>query len=445
MIILGLGSNLGERLSHLRQAYAMLEQIPELTIKAVSPIYESDALMEASAPQEWALPFLNVAIGCEATLEPRSLRDLIKTVEHAIGRKPTERWAPRTIDIDILAWDDLVINEPVLTIPHSGLFERSFALWPLADIAPHWVCPVAGPNYGKTAYELVAEWGSPFTGEAPLSARQINQSLVGPKLAGILNITADSFADGGEYLALEKAQQQFLSMVEQGAEVIDIGAVATNPNITALTDQQTEWRRLEPFLSSLPSLLKQARFKVQVSLDSFYPETLRAVSKYPVDWVNDQTGMSNPENIAAALELGADVVIMHQLNIPEDRNQGMPMTQDTVATVLAWAREKIDALTKAGLNQDKIIIDPGVGFGKNAVQSLEVIRHADAFTELGCRVMLGYSRKSMFNLFTTRAFSQRTLETAIVSGHLTHSKVDYLRVHDVEDNYLAMKIARALA
>jgi 2-amino-4-hydroxy-6-hydroxymethyldihydropteridine diphosphokinase len=152
MIILGLGSNQGDKKTYLEKSIAALSNI--LTSLRCSSFYESDALLPQDAPENWNIPFLNRAISGETLLSPQDLLKEIKTIEKKLGRIDRGRWGPREIDIDILAYHDDVIQEPDLIIPHVGLLERDFALIPFAEIAPDWVYPVEGPDFGKTANYL---------------------------------------------------------------------------------------------------------------------------------------------------------------------------------------------------------------------------------------------------------------------------------------------------
>ncbi|MDB2414797.1 2-amino-4-hydroxy-6-hydroxymethyldihydropteridine diphosphokinase [Rickettsiales bacterium] len=153
MIILGLGSNVGDRIKYLEQAIQMLSE-NVLTAIQISPIYESDALLPTNSPESWDKTFLNLAITGETHLSADSLLHYIKRIEHSMGRKNTGVWSPREIDIDILAYGNSVINESSLIIPHKGLIERPFALFPLADLAPNWRYPAPGEYEGKTAFEI---------------------------------------------------------------------------------------------------------------------------------------------------------------------------------------------------------------------------------------------------------------------------------------------------
>ncbi len=152
MILLALGSNLGNREEYLAQARMVLGMFDVAIIKE-SRLMETPALMPEGAPEDWNIPFLNQVIAVETHLPPRELLSVIKHIETDLGRKPAARWAPREIDIDILAYGDELIVTDTLTIPHPGLDERRFVLEPLAEIAPEWRHPVLG----KTAKEMLAE------------------------------------------------------------------------------------------------------------------------------------------------------------------------------------------------------------------------------------------------------------------------------------------------
>lgn len=155
MVILGLGSNKGDREFYLRQASALLAGL--LSGMRASGIYESKALLPPDAPKVWDAPFLNMAVIGETALDPRKLLASLKAIEAKLGRKPSGHWAPREIDIDILAMGDTVLDTPSLSIPHQELLNRDFALLPLAELAPDWRYPAAGKYYGWKASDIALE------------------------------------------------------------------------------------------------------------------------------------------------------------------------------------------------------------------------------------------------------------------------------------------------
>ena len=139
-VLLGVGTNVGDRLGHLRQAVRALGSAESEGVRlvAISPIYESDALLPDGAPPEWNQPYLNLAVLAETSLEPAALLGWVKATEVALGRHPAARWSPREIDIDLLAMDGQPMRSPTLTLPHRDLLERPFALLPVADLVPGW-------------------------------------------------------------------------------------------------------------------------------------------------------------------------------------------------------------------------------------------------------------------------------------------------------------------
>lgn len=431
MVILGLGSNMGDRLAYLRQAYQALQHLPALTIQQVSPIYCSDAMLPENAADNWDMPYLNIALRCETTLPPLQLLQQLKQLEHGIGRKPLGRhWGPREIDIDILAYDDCILKSDVLEIPHKGLCERPFALWPFADIAPFWIYPLAGPYQGKTAAQIVEKWGSRFSKSAPFHTHQIAQRLTGPILVGILNITPDSFSDGAQFTSVAAAVTHAQAMITAGAEIIDIGAQATSPSAQRLSAEQ-EWQRLEPFLTALIALKKQLRLPPKISVDTFQEDVARRALLLGTDMINDVSGLDDVNLRELAASTHSDWVIMHHLKLPEERAHVLPRDQDPMTTVLEWGKARIAALIQAGIARERIIFDPGIGFGKMAEQSVALLKNLERLHELGTRLYVGHSRKSFLTLFTNEACQQRDLETATLCVLLAQKKVDYIRVHNV--------------
>ncbi len=153
IIILGLGSNIGDRKRFLDFAIEQLATIIN-NIKS-SPIYESEAILTEDAPESWNMPYLNMVVTGETDLSPDQLLEVIQRIEEKAGRKRgIIKWPPRQLDIDILAFNDQVINQENLIIPHYAMLERDFVLLPLADIAPDWIYPVTGKYFGKSAKEL---------------------------------------------------------------------------------------------------------------------------------------------------------------------------------------------------------------------------------------------------------------------------------------------------
>lgn len=156
LLILGLGSNIGDRAAHLAAAQAELRAI--LAAPRASRAYESRAVLPEGAPAEWDMPYLNMAVAGECELAPQEVLQRVKAIEQSLGREHRGYWGPREIDVDILAFGDIVLEGPELTIPHRELLKRDFALLPLCDVAPEWRYPT-GEYRGKTAAEIVKLMG----------------------------------------------------------------------------------------------------------------------------------------------------------------------------------------------------------------------------------------------------------------------------------------------
>lgn len=440
MIVIGLGSNVGDRLQHLRRALLAIKQIPDVSVHQVSPIYLSDAQTTEHAPVEWNQTFFNCALRCESSLSPQFLLASLKKIEFDFGREMShEKWSPRVIDIDILAWDDLELSSSELTIPHTHLLTRPFACWPLADLIPLWKIP----SHDFSAEQAVEGWGSRFCGEAPFHTRQIQQRIDTPRLVGIINVTPDSFSDGGNFTSAEQALHQAIHLIEAGAEILDIGAESTAPNSPRLTPEQ-EWQRLQPALTAILSAKKLFLHPVIISVDTMHAETAHKALALGVDWINDVTGFQDPAMRAAVRDTNADCVVMHHLTIPPKRSDVIPRDQDPVQFLMDWSRQQIALLENDGIGRERIIIDPGFGFGKTSGQALKMLENIHQFNELGVRVLVGHSRKSFMSIFTPHLAPERDVETLAMTMHLARQPIDYLRVHNVELSARALKVSSAL-
>ena len=321
-VVLGLGSNIsrpnGDRMSYLRDTIQILKSpltSPWIKVLAVSPLYESDALLPDGAPLDWNQPYLNLCLLCETELRPLDLLKAVKEVESKMGRKGRSRWAPREIDIDILAFDSespRIFETEELKIPHIGLLERPFALFPLADLLPHWRLPppgsvhrgkedscTAGPypslkeGASMTASAFVTQWKKNLAGQIPFRTRRSGLFLT--ELVGIVNVTPDSFSDGGKFLEPREALRQAKQLLADGARILDIGAESTRPGAAPLSAEE-EWSRLAPILTELSPFTLAGPQSFTLSVDTRHPETALRCIQAGVHWINDVTGLSESRN-----------------------------------------------------------------------------------------------------------------------------------------------------
>ena len=443
MIILGIGCNIGDRLANLRAALEHLRAISGVTIQQVSPIYESDALLPDNAPVEWDTPYLNLAVSITSALTPEQLITHTKAIEITMGRSQHLHWSPRIIDIDILTWQQEYINTNTINIPHKGLIERPFTLWPLADLAPDWCyCKPNQPDTGKTAGQLAAKLGSRFTGEAPLHTKQIAHRIDTPLMMGIVNLTPDSFSDGGAALDPQCALTQATALFDAGADIIDIGAESTRPHASVVTPAQ-EWQRLESFLYLWQHVWRHKTCCPKISVDTYRAETVIKLLDYPIDFINDVTGFTNPAMIELAQQTQAKLIFMHNLGVPVNPSVTLPQDIDPTEAVYRWGSQQLERLLKAGIAPERLIFDVGIGFGKTSDQSWAIIKNITKFHSLGVPILVGHSRKSFLQQFTHQPSAERDLETASISTYLA-DKVAYLRVHNIAANMRLLKIRVAL-
>jgi 2-amino-4-hydroxy-6-hydroxymethyldihydropteridine diphosphokinase/dihydropteroate synthase len=405
---LGLGSNLGERRANLAAALARLANAGTSVLR-VSPVVESPAMLPADAPTDWNRPFLNVVAECRTDETPHALLDRLKSIERDLGREQGARWAPRPIDLDILLYGTEQVATDRLRVPHPGITERAFVLTPLAALEPGLTIPGRG---SKT----VLDW-----------CREPKRHIA--LWMGIVNVTPDSFSDGGRFTDWPSVDAQVDALIAAGAAYVDIGAESTRPG-AALLGADAEWARLEPVLRPLLDKHAGGALRPRFSIDTYHPETARRALELGVDAVNDVSGLASPAMLELAAGSRRDWIAMHNLGLPADRSRTLPVDADPVAAVERWLERRLGEWRRAGLDLGRVIFDPGIGFGKTPLQSLQLLREIGRFARYGVRVLVGHSRKSfMHELAADRA--ERDLFTIGASLHLCAQSVEILRVHDV--------------
>jgi dihydropteroate synthase/2-amino-4-hydroxy-6-hydroxymethyldihydropteridine diphosphokinase len=415
-VYLSLGSNQGDRRENLRLALADLAH-DGVAIERVSPVVESPAMLPPGAPGDWNSPFLNLVAECRTTLEPKALLNRIKTVERSLGRSDTRRWSPRPIDIDIAVYDDRVLDDPELTVPHTGIGEREFVLTPLAWLVPG----LEIPGVGRTARELSRAHG-----------RQI------PLWMGIVNLTPDSFSDGGENASWRTVETRLEEMASVGVHILDFGAESTRPGATALSPAE-EWGRLAATLRQAVARFSGDLLRPLISVDTYHADVAARALEAGADIINDVGGLTDPDMVRLAASSGAVFVAMHNLGLPAAPDVTLDTSRSAVAQVEDWLEERIEAWLKAGIDLDRVIFDPGIGFGKNPLQSLELLREIGRFGRNDLRLLVGHSRKSFMRGFASRDNTERDLVTIGSSLALSAHGVDILRVHNTTDHIRAWR------
>ncbi len=251
------------------------------------------------------------------------------------------------------------------------------------------------------------------------------------KIVGILNLTPDSFSDGGKFDSKNAALNHLQKMMLDGADVIDIGAESTRPTATPLSTDE-EWQRLEKILPEIIFAVKNFPRKILTSIDSYHFENLQKSYEFGVDIINDVKGLSDERIINFITERNVTTILMHNSPIHINPDLIINSYLNVTAEILNWAQQKISYLQKKGVEKSQLIFDPGIGFNKNAQQSIRILKNIDAFKVLGLPLYVGHSKKSFLEevkISGTRA--EKTLE---ISQYLAQKNVEFLRVHDVAEN-----------
>ncbi len=250
-------------------------------------------------------------------------------------------------------------------------------------------------------------------------------SLERPQIMGILNVTPDSFSDGGRFFSVERAVERAREMEREGADIIDIGGESTRPNAPAVSLQE-ELDRVLPVIEGL-----KGNVSVPISIDTYKAGVAKAACAAGAEIVNDVTGlMFDPEMAAVVAESGAGVVVMHTRGMP-DTMQKDTNYDDLIADVKEYLTASIDLARRAGVAAGRIVVDPGLGFGKSVQGNLELIKRLEEFQPLGCPILVGPSRKSFIGTVTGRDGTERIFGTAAaVVMSIAHGAA-IIRVHDV--------------
>lgn len=246
-----------------------------------------------------------------------------------------------------------------------------------------------------------------------------------PLVMGIVNITPDSFSDGGRYFIRRQAVAHALNLVAQGADILDLGAESTRPGSTPVGEQE----EIDRLLPVLHEVVKQTT--VPISVDTMKSRVARLALEAGASIVNDVTAMRfDPGMASVVAESGAGIVLMHMQGMPATM-QVSPSYDNVVADVREFLIERIDAAEKAGIAKSHIMLDPGFGFGKLQVHNLELLNQLAVFSRLGCPVLVGLSRKAFLGKMLDRPVTEREWGTAAAVAMAVDRGAAIIRVHDV--------------
>ena len=257
-----------------------------------------------------------------------------------------------------------------------------------------------------------------------------------PLLMGVVNTTPDSFSDGGFFLGREAAVAHARKLVEEGADLIDIGGESTRPGSTG-TSLEEERRRVLPVLEAL------AELEVPISVDTRKPELMREAILAGASLINDVSALEAPGALEAVSASGVGVCLMHKQGEPRTMQEA-PHYEDVVREVRDYLAGRIDAAIAAGIARERVIVDPGFGFGKSFAHNLELLRGLGDIAGLGVPVLAGLSRKGMIGSITGRAVTERVHGSVAAALLAVDAGARIVRVHDVAETWDALAVWQAV-
>jgi dihydropteroate synthase len=254
---------------------------------------------------------------------------------------------------------------------------------------------------------------------------------------GVINVTPDSFSDGGRFVNNEAAVAHALRMIEEGAGLIDVGGESTRPGALGVSAEE-EIGRVVPVIEALA-----ARTEVPISVDTSKPAVMTAAVRAGASMINDVRALREPGAIEAAARSDATICLMHMQGEPRTM-QADPRYGDVVAEVRDFLRDRAQACLTAGIAGDRLVVDPGIGFGKRLEHNLALLAGLPALTGLGWPVLIGVSRKSMFGTLLGRAVDERVAGGVAMATAAVLAGASIVRTHDVAATVDAVKVAVAL-
>ncbi|KAI8103043.1 hypothetical protein M9434_005831 [Picochlorum sp. BPE23] len=453
-VAIALGSNLGDRTKNLATALKRLqaEYREQITVEKVSRLYESAPQYVTDQPA-----FLNAAAEVKTTLSPLSLLSALKTIEKDLGRSfgaDQIRWGPRPIDLDIIFYEEeqVLEGDGQLIVPHPRWQERDFVKAPLADLTPS-VGDAVPRGLDKALVAAKNLWNDQG-GEKALKKYSKDAQLscvlpLGPmdtwswshqtSVMGILNVTPDSFSDGGQHVNVDHAITAAFDMVSDGADIIDIGGQSTRPGATQI-DPDEEWKRVEPVIKAIrsePSLLS-----VPISIDTFYSDVAEKAVAAGANIVNDVSGgTADPRMFRAVADMDVTYILMHMRGTPKTMQNSENVQYNNVCEDVAAALEaSCRAAVEEGIESWRIVLDPGIGFAKNHKGNVDLVAHlprlrsciAEPYKNLP--ILLGPSRKKFLGTLIERESGppmERDWATCAISAISAMRGANIIRAHNV--------------
>ena len=258
-----------------------------------------------------------------------------------------------------------------------------------------------------------------------------------PRVMGILNVTPDSFSDGGRFVVPDDALVQAERMIAEGADILDIGGESTRPGAAAVSLDE-EMARVLPLIERVA-----AEFDVPVSIDTSKPQLMRAAVAAGAAMINDVSALRAPGAVAVVAALGVPVCLMHMQGEPRTM-QAAPQYDDVLADVIRFLGDRVTVCVAAGIARERLLIDPGFGFGKTLQHNLALLRGLGQFRQLGLPILVGISRKSMLGAITGKPVGERQTASVAAALMAVERGARIVRVHDVAAMVDALRLWRAV-
>lgn len=456
-VVIALGSNVGDRLNNFNEALSQMKK-SGIEITRHACLYETDPAYVTDQPR-----FLNSAIRAITKLGPHELLSVLKKIEKEMGRTKGIRYGPRPIDLDILFYGKYKINSETLTVPHERIWERPFVMAPLVDLL--------GSDIDD---DMVLCWHS-FSKKGLLESWQElgGESLIGKdglrrvlpvdnrlwdwskktSVMGILNLTPDSFSDGGKFESVGSAISQVRKMISEGADIIDLGAQSTRPMASRISVEE-ELDRLIPVLEKTLEL-PEIEGKL-VSIDTFYSEVASEAVSKGAHIVNDVSGgQLDSEMLHVVAGLNVPYIAMHMRGDPSTMQNTENLKYDDVCKEVGdELYERVRIAELCGVPAWRMILDPGIGFSKKTEDNLEILMGLKRIrSEIGRKslgvarapVLIGPSRKRFLGEVCDRGSAvERDPGTVAAVTSVVLGGANIVRVHNVRDNVDAVKLCDSM-
>ncbi|PNY25731.1 Folic acid synthesis protein fol1 [Tolypocladium capitatum] len=441
---IALGSNLGDRVAEIERACNEMDR-RGIRVRRTSSLWETEPMYVADQDR-----FINGACEVETELEPLALLDELQAIERDMGRRKLVDKGPRNVDLDILLYGDEKVHDRRLTIPHAGAAEREFVLRPLAELI------ASKPLDSSKPWKLVQDYlnelppGAPLSSVTPLarSSPALTPLVHDRKthVMAILNVTPDSFSDGGRH-NLKNLSGAVVDLVRGGATIIDVGGQSTAPGRPEVTAEE-EAARVIPAIELIRSMA-EAR-DVAVSVDTYRASVAERAVASGADMINDvSAGALDPEMLPTVARLGKTICLMHMRGTPLTMTGLTSYPDGLIPTVARELLARVAAAERAGIRRWRVIVDPGIGFAKTGAQNLELLRTLDELRRWpgleGLPWLVGASRKGFVGRATgAEQPSERIWGTAATVAAAVQGGADVVRVHDAREMAMVATMSDAI-